>query len=395
MARYKFNQAEYEKWLRDNNLNKATSEAERQAARQRYVEDVLIPEFGDDIDVLNQAISEFSKFRSLNPETLKNIQSSPLLTSARQVVNDPNASANAGAAGGAFTRLNIPSQYLPNPANDVMADLDAIAGKATTDKENAAMEKALADLKKQDILGGITAGTGLLKGATGLGQYLGGRRELKNLVQPKAPIYTPNQNIGSEVARLQVLAQTGDPTIRENAMRDIARFKAQADQQNRIASAGDVSAYGAGASGSNIASMDAARQLAGDEAQRKMAYGQQLMGAIGQQTADAQFKNQADFNNFLANYKEFTRRGDRAAGQMNAGIGNFATGVQDMTAGGANFAGRNAALQKILADFGNMSPEQQSQLMQRFPNIFKNAPMTKPKASTFPSYDIPMNLPTT
>lgn len=376
MAQYKFNQAEYDKWLRANNLAGAKSPEDREFARRRYIEEVLIPTFGNDREVFKAAITEFVGKKPVAKEYLDEILPqtiSPSSPANNQVTTPPTSNV------GGIRALNTALDSSVGKEDEI---IKRATGKRSIQSAVTDTEKA----KEQTIAGGIAAGTGALKALTGLGQYLGGRRELRDLNAPEAPVYQTNQNVDAELARLQVLAQSGDPLIREQAMRDIATRQAMAEQAYRVGSGGDVSTFASGVAGANIAGMNAARQLAADDNERKMAYGNQLAGLIGQQTQDKQFKQQSDYQNFANDYQEFVRQGNRAAGQMNAGMSNIATGVQDLTLGGANFAGKNAAMQKILADFDTMTPEQQADMVRRYPKLFKMpvAPVAPPKPDRRP-----------
>lgn len=369
MAQYKFNQAEYDKWLRANGLANAKTASERDAARRRYVEEVLIPTYGDNRDVFIEVIKEFDKNKPLDKTFKEELISIPTISPSSPANNQGTTPPTPTVGGG---------KAIVTPTESPEDIIKRFRSGQSLTKAVEGVEKA----QEQKIAGGIAIGTGALKALTGLGQYLGGRKALRDLERPEAPIYQTNQNIDTELARLQVLAQSGDPIIRERAMRDIATRQAVAEQAARVGSAGDVSTFASGVAGANIAGMNAARELAGDENQRKMQYSAALQSLIGQQTADRQYKNQADMANFQNEYNEFVRQGDRAAGQMNAGVSNIATGVQDLSLGGANFAGKDAAMNKLLMDFEKMTPEQQAEMVKRYPKLFKMPPAPTPRVDT-------------
>lgn len=368
MAQYKFNQAEYDKWLKSKYGNAIpTAPQDVQQARLSFIQEVLAPMAGGNQRMFNDAVREFRAAKEISPEfdetiiqiaanlpVLKDTTISPSSPANNQGTTPPTPKVGGGKA--IVTPTESPEDIIKRFRS----------GQSLT-KAVEGVEKAQA----QKIAGGVAAGTGALKALTGLGQYLGGRKALRDLERPEAPVYQTNQNIDTELARLQVLAQSGDPIIRERAMRDIATRQAVAEQAARVGSAGDVSTFASGVAGANIAGMNAARELAGDENQRKIQYSAALQSLIGQQTADRQYKNQADMANFQNDYAEFVRQGNRAAGQMNAGVSNIATGVQDLSLGGANFAGKDAAMNKLLMDFEKMTPEQQAEMVKRYPKLFK------------------------
>ena len=379
MAQYKFNQAEYDKWLKSKYGNAIpTAPQDVQQARLDYIQEVLVPMANGDKDVFNEIVTEFTKTKKIEPQykelvdaIAEDITISPSSPANNQGTTPPTPTVGGGKA-------------MQTALGDTNMDRAESLRKSHSAKRT--LDTAVEDVEKaqaQKIAGGVAAGTGALKALTGLGQYLGGRKALRDLERPEAPVYQTNQNIDTELARLQVLAQSGDPIIRERAMRDIATRQAVAEQAARVGSAGDVSTFASGVAGANIAGMNAARELAGDENQRKMQYSAALQSLIGQQTADRQYKNRADMLNFQNQYDEFVRQGDRAAGQMNAGVSNIATGVQDLSLGGANFAGKDAAMNKLLMDFEKMTPEQQAEMVKRYPKLFK-MPVTAAKAPRVP-----------
>jgi hypothetical protein len=378
---YKFNQADYDKWLRANGYANATSPKDREFARRKYIEDVLMEQYGTDKDVFTAAVQEFTEKKPVKQEYLDEISVaiSPSLPVENQVVDS------------SLGQMSDESKASPTEAS-ATSQIDNVLERIRNLRTQSAADKAIADVNKSKAATAMTLGAGALKGLTGLGQYLGGRKELRGLEMPKEPVYQPNQAIDTELARLQVLAQSGDPLIREQAMRDIATRQAIAEQAYRVGSGGDVSAFGAGVAGANIAGMNAARQLAADENQRKMQYGSQLAGLIGQQTQDRQFKQQADYNNFLAAVKEYERKGDRAAGQMDAGISNIATGVQDLRLAGVERIGSKAAMDKLLSDFKAMTPEMQQQMIAKYPKLFGQFAETKNSANTQGMRVLPIGL---
>lgn len=372
----------YDTWIKENNLTGAKTQNEKEAVRKAYVEKVLIPAYGSDREGFAQAIEEFDKNRPLPKDYLAEITPptiSPSLPVQNQVVPS-SLGLPSGGVKAATTGANATSQ------------IDNVLERIRNLRTQSAADKAIADVSKSKAATAMTLGAGALKGLTGLGQYLGGRKELRGLEMPKEPVYQPNQAIDTELARLQVLAQSGDPLIREQAMRDIATRQAIAEQAYRVGSGGDVSAFGAGVAGANIAGMNAARQLAADVNQMKMQYGSQLAGLIGQQTQDRQFKQQADYNNFLAAVKEYERKGDRAAGQMDAGISNIATGVQDLRLAGVERIGSKAAMDKLLSDFKAMTPEMQKQMIAKYPKLFGQFAETKNSANTQGMRVLPIGL---
>ena len=355
-----FNKAEYDKWLTATYGNKIPKDdVGVQAARMKYINEVLVPT--GDVDSINA----FIKAKPLSDENFAALETqlSTQPTNPTPSDNSQNVTSDAAVEVAAVSGAN-------DSTGGTNTDIKKIIENARNRRQNAEMQGGLSKLKKEDVATGVTGGLGALKAITGAFSAKRASDTLKDLQMPKAPVYQPNQMLDTEIAKAQVLAETGDPTLLERGMRNIASEKAQADERARMASSGDVSALGAMTAGTNVAGMNAMRNLLGDVNAQKMGFRQNLQGLVGQKTQDNQFKQGADMQNFGFDMREYLRKGGRAENLLDAGVGNIVSGVQDITAGGVNLAGRSGALDKILAQFDTMSPEQQKAMIAKYPKLF-------------------------
>ena len=303
-----FNEKEYTDWLKIKGWTKLTSPEERQAARDTFVKEVILPKsVGDDgqldIDLLNANINDFNKARPLQKLTMIDVQS---------IIDNYNPTPFSGSddvpsaplIGGSPSSVSTGEGAGAQPSQSV---LDELAKKIQNKSDKKAIEDAISTNKSNKIERGIDIGTGVLKAGAGIGQYLSGKKQMKGLKIPKDVTYNPLKELDTEIAKAQGLAETGDVPLIELGRREIANEKALADTQARMASSGDISAYGAGAQANSIAAMNAQRKLLADIQQQKRADRQVLQGMLGQKAQQEQFKAGVDDANRDVAVNEYIR----------------------------------------------------------------------------------------
>lgn len=212
-------------------------------------------------------------------------------------------------------------KQLTSPTNRVRKpQLDPIDARSIENQAKQLAKDALdvQQFKQQGIGETVKAG---IQGLTGLGQMIAGRKIKKGLTEPKYPEELQNVQLNTRLAEAQREAQMTDPAIRERMMRDLVRNKLMQDEYAKVASGGDISAYGALTQAAQTRNIDAYRDMAAQEAADKLAKQQVYDTLLRQKVEDDARRYGNQVQRFRSvDYPEFQARRDYGSALTNQGM---------------------------------------------------------------------------
>lgn len=263
---------------------------------------------------------------------LPKVQAPPAAETMVRALGNPNEAAPTNmSAKRVATQERVAAKESTN-FKDQLAKLGAEAQA----KELKMMQSGAKAMKASGIANVIgNAGQGIL----GLAQLVKGKRTLKNLNAPKYPEQLADVQASTRLAEAQREAQMADPLIREQLMRDLANERFLQDERAKVASGGQLGAYGALTQQGATRNIDALRNIAYQEGQdldrRKATYDQLL----SQKMADDRSRYQNRVNRFntvdMPEYQAKRQYGEQltqnAIQNLFGGYGGFAQNLPVMT----------------------------------------------------------------
>lgn len=255
---------------------------------------------------------------------------------------------------------------MPKPKVD-----DPLAARALENQAKTLAKDALEvqQFKQQGIAEGVKGG---VQAITGLAQLIAGRKIKKGLNAPKYPEELQNVQLSTRLAEAQRESQMADPAIRERMMRDLVRNKLMQDEYAKVASGGDISAYGGLTQAAQTRNIDAYRDIAAQEGADKLAKQRVYDDLLRQKIAEDASRYQNRVDRFRrVDYPEYEARRDYASNLTNQGMQGMFNAGQNVISNAMPLIGYGRGLSpQIQSRFSALPPKLQQQLNSQYPRYF-------------------------
>lgn len=374
MAAYKFNQKEYENWIKNTEEYKklpATHPFKQpNGLSSKDAADFFRPLYAKNLlDTYGQeAVAEFKKQKPFE-EKIEVVETQPIVenvvsTAPQTEVGTPISRAAVTSAENKYDKyLKSGGKYKEEQILKGMADPKALKGQAAA-----------------------YSGLAGLNALMGIGQMIKGKKAMKGLNAPKYPeLLAENQQLATRLAQAQVEAQMADPVIREKLLSDLASQKMVADEQAKVASGGDISAYGAMTQASQGGINKALRDIAVQEATDKLAKQQVLDRLIGAKMGEQRELYEDKLNKFrTVDYPEYQAKREYTQNLINTGLGNLLASAKTGSEMTAPFVQAKSAEQGLANQISKLSPEKQAEMLKLYPSLKKFMPTTTAQKTTPP-----------